>query len=92
MRQTLWAEQMLENAEAEIIKANDFVHAHIVPKENKALLDKEYIISNKGMEETWRKCLTNQAKYKIIQSKDLLVGIDKTKYADLIKYLQTRYW
>jgi hypothetical protein len=94
MRQTLWAEQMIKNAETETIKASDFIHAHVIPKENNELLNKEYDVSNKRMrmEETWKECLTDQAKYKIIQPKDLLAGIDKTKYADLIKYLQTRYW
>ncbi|MDR2691843.1 MAG: hypothetical protein LBB73_06035 [Dysgonamonadaceae bacterium] len=34
MRQTLWAEQMIANKETETIKADDFIHVHIIPQEN----------------------------------------------------------
>jgi hypothetical protein len=92
MRQTLWAEQMKAYSGKETIKSDDFIHVHVIPQENKDLLDKIYPCSGKDMETTWRDCLSNQDKYKIISPKDLLANIDKNKYADLIKYLETRYW
>jgi hypothetical protein len=92
MRQTLWAEQMIANNKTETIKAEKFIHAHIVPNENKELLQYEYPASMKGMKETWESCLTDINKYKVVEPKDLLANIDKTKYQTLINYLTTRYW
>jgi len=92
MRQTLWAEQMIANNKTETIKAEKFIHAHIVPNENKELLQYEYSASMKRMKETWESCLTDINKYKLVEPKDLLATIDKTKYQKLINYLTTRYW
>lgn len=91
MRQTLWTEQVIANKTTETIKADDFIHVHVIPSENKSLLQKKYKCSNKNMEETWRDCLQNQEKYKIISPKDLLKNVDKNKYQELIDYLKTRY-
>lgn len=92
MRQTLWAEQMIANKEVETVKAEDYIHAHIVPSNNKELLQYTYPVSRKGMSETWESCLTDKEKYKLFEPKDLLKNIDKTKYKSLIEYLSTRYW
>ena len=92
MRQTLWAEQMIANKEVEEIKADDYIHVHIIPQENIDLLDKQYLQSGKDMETTWRHCLFNQSKYKIISPQNLLSNIDSIKYKDLINYLSERYW
>lgn len=91
MRQTLWAEQMIKNNKTEKIKAENYVHVHVIPSENKDLLNKLYKCSSLEMEKTWRKHLKDQSKYLIITPKRLLNGIDSKKYADLIKYLETRY-
>jgi hypothetical protein len=87
MRQTLWAEQMIKHADKEIVKADDFLHVHVIPSENKDLLDKNYKCSGKGMEITWRECLQEQNKYRIISPNDLLKGINE----NLILYLSDRY-
>jgi hypothetical protein len=92
MRQTLWAEQMIANKKTETIKAEKFIHAHIIPNENKELLQYEYPASMKGMKETWESCLNDMSKYKIVEPKNLLANIDKFKYQTLINYLATRYW
>jgi hypothetical protein len=92
MRQTLWAEQMIDNKATETIKADNFIHIHVIPKENVDLLHCEYDVSKMGMEETWRDCLQNQDKYKIVSPKDLLAYIDNVKYKELTNYLSTRYW
>jgi hypothetical protein len=89
MRQTLWAEQMIANKATETIKADDFIHVHVIPKENGNLLNKIYKKSGKDMETTWRDCLVNQEKYKVITPQHLLQNIDNP---NLMKYLQTRYW
>ncbi|MDR2811034.1 MAG: hypothetical protein LBB84_10870 [Tannerellaceae bacterium] len=92
MRQTLWAEQMIAGKATETIQADDFIHVHVISKENDALLNYNYPVSNNSMEETWRKCLHNQEKYKIISPKELAASIDYEKYLNLIRYLSTRYW
>jgi len=92
MRQTLWAEQMIAHKNSETIEADDYIHVHVIPQENSDLLDKIYPCSNKNMETTWRECLRDQSKYKIISPEKLLSNIDNEKYIDLKNYLQTRYW
>ena len=92
MRQTLWAEQMINNSETETIKADNYLHLHIIPTENKDLLQKKYNCSNSDMEKTWRNHLKDNAKYKIISPESFLQNIDNEKYKGLIKYLKTRYW
>jgi hypothetical protein len=91
MRQTLWAEQMMNHKDTETVKADDFIHVHVIPQGNEDLLNKKYP-GGKNMETTWRDCISDQAKYKIISPKELLANINKTKYSDLIGYLSTRYW
>jgi len=92
MRQTLWAEQMVLNKDIETIKVDDYIHLHIIPKNNKDLLNKEYVASGKGMEDTWRDCIKDQRKYQIIEPKQLLSKIDFIVYSKLIDYLNERYW
>ena len=95
MRQTLWAEQVKANKATEILKADDYFHIHVIPSANAGLLKTNprfpYKVSGKGMEETWRSCLTDQSKYQIVDPEVLLSPI-KDDYPDLIQYLQTRYW
>lgn len=91
MRQTLWAEQMVINKDKESIKADEYTHIHIIPTNNKDLLQKKYLISDKGMEDTWRDCIKDQNKYQIIEPKQLISKINSIKYKELINYLDYRY-
>jgi hypothetical protein len=94
MRQTLWAEQMVKNKGTETIKADNYLHLHIIPSENKELLTKTYKCNglDLDMESTWRNHLKDDAKYIIISPEDFLQNIDKEKYKGLIDYLKVRYW
>ena len=96
MRQTLWAEQMIKHKETEKLKADKFLHIHIIPKGNDELLKKEvekkYKCSGLDMENTWRKNLKDNTKYLIISPENLLQFIDKDRYAELLQYLSNRYW
>ena len=96
MRQTLWAEQIIKNKEqiSETLTADNFLHLHIIPKENEdlLLLNKKYKCSGLDMEKTWRKNLKDNTKYKIISPDVFLQKIDKEEYAELINYLANRYW
>ena len=92
MRQTLWAEQMLEHKNSERIKADDYIHVHIIPNENNKLLNKKYKVSNKSMKEIWLDTLEDKEKYIVISPKDFIKNIDKNKYGDLLEYIKNRYW
>lgn len=92
MRQTLWAEQMLENKDVEDIKADHFLHLHIIPKADTDLLEKEYRPANRmNMEDTWRACITDQSKYQIVDPHDFMLPIKKS-YPELWEYLSKRYF
>jgi hypothetical protein len=91
MRQTLWVEQMIKNKNQETLKADNFIHLHVIPKNNGDLLNKVYKCSGLDMEKTWRNQLIDQSKYQIIAPELLLNGIDSKKYNELLVYLKTRY-
>ena len=90
MRQTLWAENVVKLKE-ENLKADNYMHIHVIPSDNKDLLAKKYRVSGKGMEETWRSMLSDQSKYIIVDPQKLLEPI-KDKYPELVLYLKKRYW
>jgi len=89
MRQTLWTEQMIKHKE---IDAVNYIHVHVVPWENKNLLDKTYKCSGTDMINTWKNQLQDQSKYKVISPEGLFSDLDFKKYDQLNKYLCERYW
>ena len=104
MRQTLWAEQMIDakNRINESIHADDYIHVHVIPSENNDLLKNDLKTNRRrkaysngttkgSLEEIWKSCLTNPDKYKIITPSSLLANIDKNRYNNLINYLTARY-
>jgi len=92
MRQTLWAEQMIQHKNNERIKADNYIHIHIIPNENKKLLNKKYKVSQKPLRESWLDNLKDKGKYIIISPWNFIKNIDNNKYGDLLNYLQVRYW
>lgn len=91
MRQTLWAENMVRNKSMERLKAENYLHIHVIPSENDELLLKKYKVSHKDMESSWRDMLIDQSKY-IIISPEKLLSVIPAKYSELLDYLRTRYW
>ncbi len=92
MRQTLWAEQMIRYKASERINADEFIHIHVIPPENRDLLDKKYTCSGMGMEDTWRSQILDQNKYQIVAPQELLASVNLHKYGELLNYLKERYW
>lgn len=93
MRQTIWAEQMIQYKDQETVKADEYLHVHIIPSENGDLLNKNYICSGMGMEKTWRHLLKDQSKYIILTPQKLLSNlVILGQHQDLIDYLKIRYW
>lgn len=91
MRQTLWAEQMIIHKEHEAIKADHYLHVHVVPKANVNLLNRMYSFSNQSMEKTWRSMLKDQSKYLIVDPQDLMNPI-RNNHLELCEYLDIRYY
>lgn len=92
MRQTLWAEQMIEHKKTEDIKADHYLHLHIIPTADTDLLDKKYRpAKGKTMEQTWRACITDQSKYVIVDPQNFMSSV-KNMYPELWKYLSKRYF
>lgn len=91
MRQTLWVENMVRYKEVEQLKADNFLHVHIIPPENDELLQKKYKVSGDKMENSWRSLLNDQSKYQIVAPQEFL-SPTKQKYPELYNYLLTRYW
>ena len=80
MRQTLLCEQLIAKD-----YAVDFFHINIIPKENTEL--------RKAVENEFMQNLTKDAKFKIIDSQEILEPLkNNDNYKDLITYLKTRYW
>lgn len=93
MRQTLWVEQMIKNKNRETLKADDYIHIHVIPNENKDLLDKKYKCSGSDIVTTWKSHLKNSEKYMIISPEKLLSNcLNDNKYTELENYLIKRYW
>lgn len=91
MRQTLWAEQMIDCKDSESIKAANFMHVHVIPEKDTDLLNKRYRLSQKGMEATWREMLADQSKYLVIDPATLLAPVININ-PELKEYLEKRYW
>ena len=91
MRQTLWVENMVKNCGKERLKAEYYLHIHVVPSDNNALLERCYRVSGMGMESTWRSMLNDQSKYVIVDPKSLFTPIAE-RYPELASYLAKRYW
>ncbi len=88
MRQTLLVEQMVKQG-----IANDFIHIAIIPTNNIELLDNNYNFSEHDLQTTWRNCIKNQNKFRIIDSRKILELIQEMpSFATLANYLTLRYY
>lgn len=90
MRQTLWAEQMIRYKEDEFIKADDFIHVHVVPSKNTELRGK-YKCSGEDLHTTWTSQLKDPSKYVLISPDELLSKLPES-YCTLKESLSERYW
>ena len=92
MRQTLWAEQVIAHKEQELIKADDFIHVHVIPKENAQILYRKYKYAERVLEDTWRSLISDQSKYKWVTPEEITHIINQSgKYTELVEYLSIRY-
>ena len=94
MRQTLWASLNMED-----FKADDYFHIHVVPSYNPMRTKKYARVENtKGVEEAWKKHLTDcgKEKYIMVDPKQVVEALEKSGVKDtfsgLIDYLNKRYY
>lgn len=94
MRQTLWASLNKKD-----FKADDYFHIHVVPSYN-PMRTKKYARVEKieGVEEAWKKHLTDcgKEKYIMVDPKQVVEALEKSGVKDtfsgLIEYLTKRYY
>lgn len=94
MRQTLWASLNMED-----FKADDYFHIHVVPSYN-PMRTKKYARVEKieGVEEAWKKHLTDcgKEKYIMVDPKQVVEALEnseeKDTFSGLINYLKERYY
>ncbi len=91
MRQTLWAEQVIRHRDTEMLKADEFMHIHVIPSRNHNLLQRIYKVTGQNMEDSWRGMLTDQSRYVIVDPESLM-SVVEDRYPDLCHYLRLRYW
>lgn len=89
MRQTLLANEMVKLKDYD---AEEYLHVHVIPSGNHQLLSKKYDWTDTlGLEHTWKSCLSDPERYKILSPNDLMSGIDRTKYEEVFRCLEERY-
>lgn len=94
MRQTLWAEQMINNKSSEKIKGDSFVHIHVVPSQNKELLNNAFSGKKEedGMKKSWENQLLDKSVCRLVDPRLIVESIAKDdKYGELVGYLRERY-
>lgn len=94
MRQTLWASLNKKD-----FKADDYLHIHVVPSYNPMRTKKYACVKNaRGVEEAWKKHLTDcgKEKYIMVDPKQVVEALEKSGVKDtfsgLIDYLNKRYY
>jgi hypothetical protein len=89
MRQTLLGWKM---SEAKEYNCDEYIHLHIIPNNNKALRDPEYL-PGKDLLKAWHGLLKEPKRYQIIDPKELMVPLQNENDAlSLLHYLDERYW
>jgi len=92
MRQTLLGWKFVENKDH---SCSDYRHIHVIPKENKELLNKITSPDLKGnnISEAWKSILNNPDKYRTISPQELFSPCSEiVNIKSLLSYLKKRYW
>lgn len=92
MRQTLLGWKFVENKDH---CCSDYKYIHVIPKENKKLLQKITSPGLKGenISEAWKSTLKNPDKYRTISPQELLNPCSEIEDSkSLLIYLKKRYW
>jgi len=92
MRQTLLGWKMIETNE---LGCNEYVHLHIIPKENlkiQEITSSNLKLGNKNMSDVWKNLLKEPFKYKLLSPEELLLPLrNNQNFKDFFDYLNRRY-
>jgi hypothetical protein len=92
MRQTLLGWQCVKNCDHNV---SDYLHIHVVPKENKELREKVTSPELKGndIHDAWKSVLKDSSKFLDITPCDLIMPLKELKDTkSILNYLNIRYW
>lgn len=92
MRQTLLANECINHKEYD---CTDYMHVHVIPAENKELLENitSPLLSGKTISDAWKSVLKSPEKYVTISPKDILQKCKELPDTiSWLKYLKKRYW
>lgn len=92
MRQTLLAWQCVRHGDYGV---TDYVHVHVVPKDNHELRDRvtSPYLRGHDIHEAWRSTLKDPGKFVSITPEELLSPVKEKLYTkSFFNYLETRYW
>ena len=92
MRQTLLAWKLIENNDH---GCSDYYNVHVIPNENKELLENitSPYLKGDNITEAWRSILKNPDKYLTISPRDFISPCSKKADSQsFLSYLEKRYW
>lgn len=92
MRQTLLGWLMVIENE---YSCDEYIHIHVIPKENKELLERVTSPGLKGssMSEAWKTVLRNERRYIVVSPQDFISPISLCEDTQsILSYLKNRYW
>ena len=89
MRQTLWAEQIIEKEKEFWCCVKDFIHVHVVPAKNTAMRG----VDNAYLDKWEKEMIKDPNKYKLIDPEELFKFLQEEECCkEHIDYLRKRYW
>ena len=86
MRQTLLAEGIVRER-----VADDFLHILVAPAANRDLLESSFPFSSDSLETTWKCCLTEPDKFKVVDCRQILEEVIAPCRPQTTWYLKERY-
>ena len=92
MRQTLLGWEMVRRKEYD---ANDWIHIHVIPKQNEELRNTitSKNLKGKSLEESWKLLLKDPNKYYVLSPEEFLKPIENIEDTkSILSYLKKRYW
>lgn len=86
MRQTLLGEGIAREG-----TVDDYLHVVVAPAANQELLQHRFLFTNDTLEASWKRCLKNPDKFKIVDSRQILQEVIAPLYPSTAEYLKKRY-
>jgi hypothetical protein len=90
MRQILLSWKIVEAGD---YGCDEYLHVHVIPKENRKLLETTEKLPGKTLTDAWRGVLKEPERYRIVDPQELLRPAKKLPASKaILRYLENRYW